>query len=120
MRDKAIETGVKDLTFMDGLKDGFIARVLSMNDFEPKEIDGEIKFLDKGNHTIEDAINAFALSAEGKAYIKNASNGGGARGSGSVANSGAKTMTRAQYDSMAKENPQYVHDFFAKGGKIAD
>lgn len=81
LRDKAIETGIKDLNFVDGLKDGFIARVLSLNEFAPKEIDGEMKFLNKENHTIEEAINAFALTQEGKAYIRNSSTGGGARGS---------------------------------------
>lgn len=81
LRDKAIENGTKDLNFVEGLKDGFIARVLSMNNFEPQDIDGEMKFLNKEHHTIEEAINAFALSQEGKAYIRNSSTGGGARGS---------------------------------------
>lgn len=81
LRDKAIEAGVKDLNFVDGLKDGFIARVLSMNEFEPQEIDGNFKFLNKEHHTIEEVINSFALTQEGKAYIRNSSTGGGARGS---------------------------------------
>lgn len=89
LRDKAIEAGIKDLNFVDGLKDGFIARVLSMNTFEPQDINGEMKFLNKENHTIEEAINAFALSQEGKAYIRNSSTGGGARGSYSPTASGS-------------------------------
>ena len=119
LRDKAIEDGIKDLNFVPGLKDGFIARVLSMNNFEPQEIDGSLKFLNKEHHTIEEAINTFALSQEGKAYIANSMTGGGARG-GAVGSSGsAKTMTRMQYENMAKENPQYVKEFFANGGRIS-
>lgn len=118
LRDKAIDAGIKDLNFIDGLKDGFVARVLSMNEFEPKEIDGEIKFLDRTNHTIEDAISAFALTSEGKAYIRNPSTGGGARGSGAGAGLGnAKVVTRQQLENM---NPQQQSDFFAKGGEVTD
>lgn len=118
LRNAAIEEGVKNLNFVSGLKNGFIARVLSMNDFQPQDIDGTMRFLNKDHHTIEEAINAFALTPEGKNYIMNPSSGGGARGSASSTSGRASTMTRSQYESMAKENPQYVKDFFAKGGTI--
>ena len=83
LRDKAIEEGTKDLHFVDGLKAGFIARILSMNDFKPEDIEhnGQIKFLNADHHTIEEVISNFALSNEGKAYLANPSSGGGARGS---------------------------------------
>ena len=42
LRDKAIEEGTKDINFVNGLKQGFIARVLSLNDFEAQDIDGQI------------------------------------------------------------------------------
>ena len=122
LRDKAIEEGVKDLHFIDGLKDGFIARVLSLNEFHAEEIEGEgIKFLDKGKHTIEDAIHAFAMTQEGKAYIANPSTGGGARGSSSVnGGTGNKTMSRSAFDEMQKSDPQKAMEFFRQGGRVVD
>ena len=121
LRNAAIEKGTESLRFVPGLKHGFIARVLEMNDFQPQDIDGSMKFLNKDHHTIEEAINAFALTPEGKAYIANPSTGGGARGSGFTSgDGGGKTITRSQYESMVRENPQGARDFFATGGRIAD
>ena len=119
LEDKAFEEGIKDLQFVPGLKDGFLARVRMLNQFEPSEVEGKIKFLNKDNHTIEDVIKAFAMSPEGKAYIANPSTGGGARGStGAVAND--KTMTREQFSKMQSENPAAAAEFFSKGGKIVN
>lgn len=119
LRDKAIEAGIKDLNFVAGLKDGFIARVLSMNEFEPQEIDGNIRFLNKDHHTIEETISAFALTQEGKAYIANPSTGGGAKGSGSVGGgTGGKTMSREQFNELQKSDPKKASEFFREGGRI--
>lgn len=119
LRDKAIEDGVKDLNFVAGLKNGFIARVLETNDFEPQDIDGQIKFLNKEHHTIEEAINSFALTQEGKAYIANPSTGGGARGSSSGSTGGnGKTMTREEFNSLQASNPKKAQEFFRNGGRI--
>ena len=119
LRDKAIEAGIKDLNFVSGLKDGFIARVLSMNEFEPQEIDGNIRFLNKDHHTIEETISAFALTQEGKAYIANPSTGGGAKGSGSVGGgTGGKTMSREQFNELQKSDPKKASEFFREGGRI--
>ena len=122
LRDKAIEEGVKDLHFIDGLKDGFIARVLSLNDFHSEEIEGVgTKFLNKEHHTIEEAIHAFAMTQEGKAYIANPSTGGGARGSSSVTGgTGNKTMSRSAFDEMQKSDPQKAMEFFRNGGRVVD
>ncbi len=119
LRDRAIEEGVKDLNFIPGLKDGFIARVLSLNEFTPEPIDGEVKFLNKEHHTIEEAISAFALSQEGKAYIANQSVGGGAKGSSSSSGSGgAKTMSRQQFTELQRSDPNKAAQFFRDGGRI--
>ena len=123
LRDKAIEEGVKELHFIDGLKDGFIARVLSLNDFHAEEIEGVgTKFLNKEHHTIEEAIHAFALTQEGKAYIANPSTGGGARGSSSTGSGGTgnKIMSRSAYDELQKSDPKKAMDFFREGGRIVD
>lgn len=118
LRDKAIEAGLKDLNFVDGLKDGFVARVLSMNEFEPKDINGELKFLNKDNHTIDEVIKSFALTTEGKAYIRNSSTGGGARGSSTEHLGGGKTMTRDQFNELQARDPNKASQFFREGGRI--
>lgn len=116
LRNRAIEEGVKDLNLIPGLKDGFIARVLSMNDFQPQDIDGNMKFLNREHHTIEEAISAFALTQEGKAYIANPSTGGGARGSGGSSDfHGGKQITSQQLDAMTNEQ---IMDFSLKGGQV--
>lgn len=123
LKKAAIEDSVKNLNFVTGLKDGFIARVLSMYDFQPKDIEGNgvLKFINKENHTIEEAINAFALTQEGKAYLANPSTGGGARGSSSVTGgAGNKTMSRAAYSELQARDPQKASEFFRNGGRLTD
>ena len=123
LRDRAIEEGVKDLNFISGLKDGFIARVLQTNDFHAEEIEGVgTKFLNKEHHTIEEAIHAFAMTPEGKAYIANPSTGGGARGSGSTGSGGTgnKTMSRSAYNDLQKSDPEKAMQFFRDGGRLVD
>ena len=116
LRNTAIEEGVKNLNFVPGLKDGFIARVLSMNDFQPQEIDGSMKFLNKEHHTIEEAINSFALTQEGKAYIANPSSGGGARGSGSSLDfANGKQVSAQQLEGMSDAQ---IMEFSLKGGQV--
>ncbi len=117
LEDKAFENGLKDLTFVPGLKEGFVARIRSLNDFEPTDIEGQIKFLNKEHRTIEEVIRAFALTPEGKAYIANPSTGGGARGS-TVTTSNEKTITREQLNEMQRNDPKAAAEFFAKGGRI--
>lgn len=123
LRDKAIDDGVKNLNFVDGLKDGFIARVLTLNNFEPKDIDGNLKFLNSENHTIEETINAFALTTEGKAYIKNASTGGGASGSQTTSSfsSGnnpwrAGSINLTKQGEIMKNNPELANRMMAEAG----
>lgn len=121
LEDKAFEAGLKDLNFVPGLKEGFVALVRSNNHFEPIDVkkDGNWKFLNAEGHTIEEVIKAFSLTPEGKAYIANPSTGGGARGDTcAVAND--KTMTREQFNKMQAEDPAKVSEFFAKGGRIVN
>lgn len=122
LRDKAIEEGCKELIFVSGLKDGFIARVLQTNDFHAEDIEGVgTKFLNKEHHTIEEAIHAFAMTQEGKAYIANPSTGGGARGNSSVSGgTGNKTMSRSAYNDLQLSDPQKAMKFFREGGRIVD
>lgn len=116
LRDKAIEDGTKDLNFVPGLKPGFIARVLAQDEFQPEDIDGKLVFLNKDHHTIEEAINSFALTQEGKAYIANPSTGGGARGSfGGAGFGNTKQVSSQQIDTMSDEQ---LMKFALDGGKV--
>lgn len=110
LKEKAIEEGVKDLNFVSGLKQGFIARVLSMNEFTPEDINGEMKFLNKEHHTIEEVISSFALSQEGKAYIANPSTGGGARGSSSTTPTSGKNPFKAGQENLTEQMRLYKED----------
>lgn len=114
LQDDAIAEGIAGIQFMDGLKDGFIYTVLAKNNFEPKDIDGKTIFLNKENKSIQDVMKAFALTTEGKAYIKNPTSGGGATG-GIVSAGGSNVWTRKQYEDAT---PLERQQFFAKGGKL--
>ena len=112
LQDDAIAEGTKDIQFIDGLKNGFIATVLMQNQFEAKDIDGQMMFLNKQNKTIQDVIHDFSLSPEGKAYIKNPTSGSSAHntssnssGSGSSATS---TLTREQYEELVKDPARFA------------
>jgi len=120
VRDDAINTAIKDIPFIDGLKDGFIALAMHKNQFKPSEIDGKTIFTNQDNKTIEAVLHELKLSNEGKAYIKNGNQGGGAStnpGSGSGGTGSGNAMPRSQF--MALSN-QAKMDFTNKGGLITE
>ena len=106
LQKDAIEEGIKDINFIDGLKNGFIATVMMQNHFEPTDIDGKVMFLNSEQKTIQEVVKNFATTTEGKAYIKNPSSGGGARGSSHTYQQGGTVMSRADFDNLNKTNPQ--------------
>lgn len=111
LRDDAISEGVKDIQFVDGLRNGFIANVLMQNQFEAKEIDGQLMFLNEQNKTIQDVIHDFSLSPEGKAYIKNPTSGGNAHTSstgGSSSSTSKNTITRSEYNELVKDPAKFA------------
>lgn len=114
---KSIEDGIKELDIIPGLKDGFIARITSMNNFEPNEMNGKTVFLDKDNHTIGEVVNSFVMTSEGKAYIRNAASGGGAAGSAPSGYGNDKQLTSQQIENM---NDQQLMEFALKGGRVVD
>lgn len=116
LRDKTLAESIKNYTFMDGLKDGFVSRVMTMNDFQPKEIEGQVKFLNKDNHTIDEVVKAFALTPEGKCYIKNPNMGGGAVG-GSQNGGNVTKMTLSQFNNLTDQEKM---NFSVKGGEVVD
>lgn len=111
LQDDAIAEGTKDIQFVEGLRNGFIASVLMQNQFEPKEIDGELIFLNKQNKTIQDVIHDFSLSPEGKAYIKNPTSGSSARNTSNNSGSSSSvgnTLTREQYEELVKDPAKFA------------
>lgn len=116
LRDKTVADSIKNYNFVDGLKDGFVSLLMSKNDFKPKEIDGNVKFLNADNHTIDEVVKAFALSPEGKCYIKNPNMGGGAVG-GSQNSGNVTKMTLSQFDNLTDAEKM---DFSKKGGEVVD
>lgn len=122
LQDDAIAEGVKDIQFVDGLKQGFIATVLMNNNFEAKDIDGEIVFINKDNKKIQEVMHDYSLTNEGKAYIRNPSSGSGANTSVNKGGQsfGGKTMTRAEYETKVKTDPAGMSKFFQEGGKLID
>jgi ketosteroid isomerase-like protein len=120
VRGDAVTAATKDIKFInDALKEGFIALALSKNQFTPHDIDGKTIFTNQSNETIEAVLRQFALSNEGKAYIQNDSQGGGAAGGNERGGSGqgGTKITRAEFDNMSD---QARSDFFSKGGSVTD
>ncbi len=120
LKSNAINEGIKDFQFVDGLKDGFVSLVMFKNKFEPKDINGQIIFLNDDNKTIPEVMKDFANTSEGKAYIKNPSSGAGTQTNKGNFTPNSKTMTRSEFEKMRTENPSAISEFFQKGGKVID
>lgn len=109
MKKDAVEEGIKDIQFIDGLKNGFVNTVLMQNKFEAKEFDGTMIFVNSMNKTIQDCCHEFALTPEGKAYIKNPSSGSSARSSNTYSNqSMSNSLTRAEYNELVKDPAKFA------------
>jgi hypothetical protein len=124
LRNDAINEAIKDIKFVEGLKDGFIARVMAMHKFEPKDIEnnGEYKFFNSGMKDIGSVMHEFSLTKEGKAYIQNPATGGGASGGGSPAqmpsgNPWAKdSFNLTRQGQIMKESPDKAAALKAQAG----
>ncbi|MDR1586296.1 MAG: hypothetical protein LBS57_02435 [Treponema sp.] len=123
LRNDAIKEAVKDIKFREGLQDSFIARVLTLHDFQPTEIDGKVLFVNKDTKDIGTAIHEFSLTNEGKAHIQNAATGGGASG-GSISAASATHSNPWAKDSfnltrqgeIMKESPEKAAQLKAQAG----
>jgi len=119
LRDDAVNTGIKDINFIDGLKDGFIALAMLKNQFKPTEIDGKIIFTNQDNKTIEACLHELSLSKEGKAYIKHGNQGGGSGGtpgqSGQQGSPAGSSLSREQFAALS-DNAKM--EFVNKGGQV--
>jgi len=119
VRDDAINSALKDVQFVEGLRDGFISLAMTRNQFKANEIDGKTVFTNQDNKTIEAVLHELKLSNEGKAYIKNQNQGGGTPGpqSGAGASTAGQSITREQFTAMS---PTAQMEHLTKGGKVTD
>jgi len=117
VRDDAINEAVKDIKFVDGLRDGFISLAMMRNQFKPIEVDGKTAFTNQDNKTLQAVLHELSLSNEGKAYIKNGNQGGGAQGGNNKPGTGqgGQSMSRESFEALSV---QAKTEFMGKGGVI--
>lgn len=78
IKSKAIAKGIEGIKFVDDTyKDAMIALIMSRENFEPTEIDGETLYLNKDKKLLSDVIKDYALSEMGRKFIANTISGGG-------------------------------------------
>jgi hypothetical protein len=118
VRDDAVNEAVKDIQFIDGLRDGFISLAMTRNQFKPIEVDGKTAFTNQDNKTLQAVLHELSLSKEGKAYIKNGNQGGGSQGGQNPGAAGqGKSMLRADFMALTD---QAKMDFTSQGGFVTD
>ena len=120
VQQDAIDEGVKNLAFLDGLRDGFVALAMTRNQFKPSSIDGKTVFTNQENKTIQAVLHELSMSKDGRVYLKNQNQGGGSGGSGTAQSGGTgggNQMTKAQFDALTD---QAKMDFATKGGTVVD
>jgi len=119
VRDDAINEAVKDIQFIDGLRNGFISLAMMRNQFKPIEIDGKTAFTNQDNKTLQAVLHELSLTKEGMAYIKNGNGGGGAQGGTDqgAAGQGGTKMSRSNFDALTDTAKM---EFTTKGGIVTD
>jgi hypothetical protein len=118
VRDDAVNEAVKDIQFIDGLRDGFISLAMARNQFTPSEVDGKTTFISQDNKTLQAVLHEQSLSKEGMAYIKNANQGGGSQGGQNPGAAGSgKSMPRANFMNLSDKAKM---DFTSDGGFVTD
>jgi hypothetical protein len=119
VRDDAINEAVKDIQFLDGLRDGFVSLAMMRNQFKAIEVDGKTAFTNQDNKTLQAVLHELSLSKEGKAYIKNGNQGSGAQGGGNPGAAGQGGNKMSRNDFMALSD-QAKMEFTGKGGTVTD
>jgi hypothetical protein len=119
VRNDAINEAVKDIQFIDGLRDGFISLAMMRNQFKAIEVDGKTAFTNQDNKTLQAVLHELSLSKEGKAYIKNGNQGSGAQGGNNQGTPGQCGQSMSRNDFMSLSD-QAKMDFTGKGGTITD
>ena len=99
------------------LRDVFFAR----NQFDFTEVDGKKKFIGKDFKSVNDTLQAFLTTDEGKTFILNNNSGGGATGSGASKFSGKNPFAKDTFNvteqmRLIKENPEKAAALKAAAG----
>jgi len=125
VRNDELKEAIKDIQFLEGLQDGFIALAMSENQFNPVEVDGKTTFRNQNKETISGVIHQFALSNRGKVFIKNGNQGSGAQGAANQntnTNAGnnnpykKETLNRTAQMVLEKSNPEQAARLKAEAG----
>ena len=125
IQNDELKEAIKDIQFLDGLQDGFIALAMSKNQFTPVDVDGKTEFRNQNNETIAGVIRQFSLSKEGKVFIKNGNQGSGAQGvtnQNTNTNAGnnnpykKETLNRTEQMLLEKNNPEQAARLKAEAG----
>jgi vacuolar-type H+-ATPase subunit I/STV1 len=81
------------------------------------EADGEERVAKIGENTLESAVAEWAKSDEAKLFLRAQSSSGGGASGGSQGSSGAKTMTRTEFDGL---EPAARMEFVRDGGQVVN
>jgi hypothetical protein len=113
--EREIELGLKESLTSAGVKPELMKAVSTMLKSEAEIGESGVSLRGK---PLADAIKEWASSDEGKAFVSNGNEGGGATGgSKDTGKGGAKTVSRASFDKM--DTGQRA-DFIKSGGKVTD
>lgn len=132
--EKALETEsafTQRLLIQDGLKSALIANGVKDEDFIDSltakfasgaaiKVDGEERKAMYGDKPLHDFIKEWAGSDAGKKFVQAPANSGGGAGGGGGGDSGAKTMSRTDYDEKIVSDPVGTKKFISEGGKIVN
>jgi len=99
----------------DGLKKRFFADY-PKSGFEPYEYGGKTEYVINGGKKMADLLNDFFNTNEGKRYLQNTNNGGGAIG-GSKQGSAVGGMKRKDLEALSYEQR---NAYLKGGGKVVD
>ena len=104
-RNDEFERGIKELKVQvrpevsEDFRDIFYLK----NQFERKEIDGQVKYINNEGRNVKNVLEAYLQTDAGKFYLANGNSGGGAGGSKNPTAGGAKTMKRAEFMQLPPE-----------------
>lgn len=96
-----IDNGLTEALVKAGVAAPFLSATKSMFAGQAQIIaDGDSRIAKIGDKSLADAIKEWAASDEGKHFISAPANGGGGSKGGTGGDAGAKTMSRAEFDTL--------------------
>jgi hypothetical protein len=123
LRNVEFEKAAEKINNLDQTKKAILRDVFfKRNDFEFKEVDGIKKFLNKGNYRdVNDSLQSFIGTDEGKFFLLANSTGGGAAGSGSKIPSTnnpykKETFNLTEQMKLEREKPELADQLKSQAG----